>query len=84
MNTDTGVIRRLAVGEKPDWDGDRYGGELVLFACPSLYGQPIYYTDGAIIPYVITLPLGAMRCPSCKDSGYVWKDEDANLQTQYK
>jgi len=20
-----------------------------------------------------------MKCPSCKNSGYVWKDEDANL-----
>jgi len=40
----------------PDWEGDRYWGELTLYHCPGLYGQPIYYTDGAKIPYDIVIP----------------------------
>ena len=44
-------------GEKiPDWEGEKYGGELVLFECHGLYGKPVYYTDGTRIPYTITIP----------------------------
>lgn len=39
-----------------DWNGAKYLGELVLFTSPSLYGQPVYYTDGTLIPYTTKIP----------------------------
>ena len=43
-------------GKIPDWEGAKYGGELILFTCPDLYGCPMYYTDGTKISYTITIP----------------------------
>ncbi len=40
----------------PDWERDRYWGELVKFECPALYGAPVYYTDGTRIPYKFLIP----------------------------
>ena len=40
----------------PDWNGRRYWGEVIMFYCPGLYGQPVYYTNGERIPYEINIP----------------------------
>ena len=42
--------------KKVNWRGDRYWGELIRFQSPSLYGAPIYYTDGSKIPYLMEVP----------------------------
>ena len=39
----------------PDVNGDKYLGELIRYSVPSLYGKPVYYTDGTKIPYDITV-----------------------------
>ena len=46
----------------PDYDGEKYLGDIILEVVPSLHGEPVYYTNGDKIPYEIVIPkLGLLR-----------------------